>query len=256
TGTETSLLDCYRSGVGVHNCHHFEDVAVRCLIPTPPTTPTPTTPTTPTTPAQTTTLQGTSPGTISLGVAAIAGGSVLAVGAALGGCWVHGAWQGKRGCELFRHPLDLVCGLASSCARWRQAVPTADPEATEAHEMQRMDNTLPRVKHNIHGAGGSESEPPPSTRDGYQPVTQLVDELESMEGGCYGSAGTLVKYNPQDLSGRALVNISQGNTHVSMALTDNQLLRFLERRELLNPGGENQESGSLPAIELETEEPD
>ena len=29
-GTETSLFDCPHSGVGTHNCVHFEDAGVRC----------------------------------------------------------------------------------------------------------------------------------------------------------------------------------------------------------------------------------
>lgn len=30
TGTETMLLSCPNSGVGVHNCVHGEDASVRC----------------------------------------------------------------------------------------------------------------------------------------------------------------------------------------------------------------------------------
>ena len=31
TGNETRLYDCQNTGIGVHNCSHFEDVGVRCL---------------------------------------------------------------------------------------------------------------------------------------------------------------------------------------------------------------------------------
>lgn len=30
TGSETTLRDCTMNGVGVHNCAHYEDVAVIC----------------------------------------------------------------------------------------------------------------------------------------------------------------------------------------------------------------------------------
>ena len=30
TGNETRLYDCQNTGIGVHNCSHFEDVGVRC----------------------------------------------------------------------------------------------------------------------------------------------------------------------------------------------------------------------------------
>ena len=29
-GSETRLFDCPNSGVGIHNCGHFEDASVRC----------------------------------------------------------------------------------------------------------------------------------------------------------------------------------------------------------------------------------
>ena len=31
TGNETRLYDCQNTGIGVHNCSHFEDAGVRCL---------------------------------------------------------------------------------------------------------------------------------------------------------------------------------------------------------------------------------
>ena len=31
TGNETRLYDCQNTGIGVHNCSHFEDVGIRCL---------------------------------------------------------------------------------------------------------------------------------------------------------------------------------------------------------------------------------
>ena len=31
TGNEIRLYDCQNTGIGVHNCSHFEDVGVRCL---------------------------------------------------------------------------------------------------------------------------------------------------------------------------------------------------------------------------------
>ena len=30
SGTESSLLDCTHSGIGVHDCSHHEDASVRC----------------------------------------------------------------------------------------------------------------------------------------------------------------------------------------------------------------------------------
>jgi len=30
TGSETSLLQCSHSGLGVHNCRHSEDAGIRC----------------------------------------------------------------------------------------------------------------------------------------------------------------------------------------------------------------------------------
>jgi hypothetical protein len=33
TGRESRLIDCPHSGVGVHNCIHFEDAGVRCVRP-------------------------------------------------------------------------------------------------------------------------------------------------------------------------------------------------------------------------------
>ncbi len=30
TGTETRLVDCSHRGIGVHNCSHFEDIALEC----------------------------------------------------------------------------------------------------------------------------------------------------------------------------------------------------------------------------------
>ena len=30
-GTETSLLECYHPGIGVHNCQHDDDVGIECL---------------------------------------------------------------------------------------------------------------------------------------------------------------------------------------------------------------------------------
>ena len=32
TGTELRLLDCRNIGIGVHNCGHYEDAGVRCLL--------------------------------------------------------------------------------------------------------------------------------------------------------------------------------------------------------------------------------
>lgn len=33
TGRESRLIDCPRSGVGIHNCLHSEDAGVRCRRP-------------------------------------------------------------------------------------------------------------------------------------------------------------------------------------------------------------------------------
>ena len=30
TGEESRLIDCYHSGIGVHNCDHTDDAGVRC----------------------------------------------------------------------------------------------------------------------------------------------------------------------------------------------------------------------------------
>ena len=30
TGNETRLYDCQNTGIGVHNCSHFEDAGVKC----------------------------------------------------------------------------------------------------------------------------------------------------------------------------------------------------------------------------------
>ena len=30
TGNEARLYDCQNTGIGVHNCSHFEDVGIRC----------------------------------------------------------------------------------------------------------------------------------------------------------------------------------------------------------------------------------
>ena len=32
-GDETSILECSHNGIGVHNCGHYEDIAVRCKVP-------------------------------------------------------------------------------------------------------------------------------------------------------------------------------------------------------------------------------
>ena len=33
TGTETQLSQCIHNGVGVHNCGHYEDAGVICILP-------------------------------------------------------------------------------------------------------------------------------------------------------------------------------------------------------------------------------
>ena len=33
TGSESRLIDCPHSGVGIHNCVHSEDAGVRCHLP-------------------------------------------------------------------------------------------------------------------------------------------------------------------------------------------------------------------------------